>query len=240
MNPKSLISAVSRFSEKIDPIDIVARLTLLLLLLSDWMVGDDWQFKVSLRLLALVGMLVPGVHRNRWLWVATTLLISLKTLGDWWTQDNHHFLFNYWCIALTIALFSKETAAVMASNARLLIGFSFLFAALWKGPLSDDFLHGGYFHYTFLTDRRFQDLGVVFGQLNDETYRDNYRALGRMANPSSDEDSVELQSSDRLAAFTEIIIWWTIGIETALALFFLWPFRFRLSFFRHSLLLLFA
>ena len=60
MNPKSLISAVSRFSEKIDPIDIVARLTLLLLLLSDWMVGDDWQFKVSLRLLALVGMLVPG------------------------------------------------------------------------------------------------------------------------------------------------------------------------------------
>jgi hypothetical protein len=221
-------------------LDLVTRLTLIFLLLADWIVGADWRFKLPLRALAIVGLLAPPLHRSRTLWGFLALAIGLRTLLNWWTQDNHVFLLTYWCLAVYLALTTDEPAPTLATSAKLLIGLSFAFAALWKVALSKDFLDGTYFHYTFLTDSRFQDFGVIFGGMTSALGEENARALVQLTNPMGSVEAVRLQSTPMLVALARLSAWWTAAIETALAAAFLLPARLVVVRYRHAILLLFA
>lgn len=150
----------------LDGVDLVCRLTLLLYLCADGIAGRSWHFQLPLYLLSSAGLLVPGLHRHRVLWYLFTALVALKTLALWWVQDNHLFLALYWCLALGLALSRPEPARLLAANARLLVGLTFCFTVLWKGLLSADFLSGAYFHYTLLTDMRFEPLGLLLGGMS--------------------------------------------------------------------------
>jgi hypothetical protein len=125
-----------------DTLDLVTRLTLVFLLLADWIVGVDRRFKLALRAVAIVGLIAPPLHRSRKLWLLLALLMGLRTVLNWWTQDNHVFLLTYWCLAVYLSLTTDEPAETLATNGRALIGLSFAFAALWKIVLSKDFLDG--------------------------------------------------------------------------------------------------
>src|SRR5262245_53968003 len=110
-----------------DTIDLVTRLTLVFLLLADWIVGYDWRFKLLLRALATLGLVAPPLHRSRRLWLLLALLMMSRTLLTWWTQDNHVFLLTYWCLALYLALTTDEPAETLAASARAVVGLSFGF-----------------------------------------------------------------------------------------------------------------
>jgi hypothetical protein len=112
---------------------------------------------------------------------------------------------------------------LVATNARLLIGFSFAFAVLWKGILSPDFMDGTYFHYTFLTDNRFQDFGLLFGGMEYADFAYDRQRLARLGNANAAIEFLNLRSSDQLALLATVITWWTLFIEGALAVLFLWP-----------------
>lgn len=224
-----------------DRLDLATRLTLILFLVSDWVVSSDWEFSLPLRLLGLVGLLAPPYHRHLGLWLMVLAVMSAKTLAHWWTQDNHHFLLTYWCLALclVLALPPDDRDRVLPRSARWLLGGSFLFAALWKGLLSPDFLDGSYFHFTFLTDARFADLAAIIGQVPDAMVEHNRAALARLYG-ANEVMEVTLQSTPQLRTATRWVTGWTLAIESTLALAFLWPGRGGLGRIRHGALLLFA
>jgi len=225
----------------VDRLDLATRLTLILFLVSDWVVSSDWQFSLPLRILGLAGLLVPPWNRHLGLWLLVLVCMVAKTLANWWTQDNHHFLLTYWCVAVCLALPlpDEERDATLGRSARLLLGLSFLFASLWKGVLSPDFIAGDYFHYTFLTDDRFADMAAIIGQVSGEAIAHNRSELARLYG-AEDVTTITLRSTPLLATTTRLVTWWTQAIEMALAVTFLWPGAGGLARVRNWVLLAFA
>ena len=151
-----------------------------MLAVSDWVLGEQWMYKAPLRVLAIAALVAPGLHRSRLVWTALAAVMAAKTLDNWWLQDNHVFLLTYWIVGLAGALHLPAPVPPLRTCARLLIGWSFLFAALWKVALSPDFLSGAYFRYTFLTDVRFFDAAALLGGVDPEVLRQNLAAVDRL------------------------------------------------------------
>ena len=53
-----------------DTMDLVTRLTLILFVFSDEMVGSDWYLRFTIRAVAVIGLVAPPLHRNRIYWSA--------------------------------------------------------------------------------------------------------------------------------------------------------------------------
>jgi hypothetical protein len=93
-------------------------------------------------------------------------------LFDWSLADNHAYLLCYWCFAVLLALVSRDVAGCLAVNGRLLIGWAFAFAVLWKLVLSPDYLDGRFFRVTLVTDPRFADFARLAGGLGADQLAD--------------------------------------------------------------------
>jgi len=223
-----------------DPVDVSARMVFALFLLSTWVTTDDWTFKLPLRVIAIAALVLPPLHRDPRLWAALAAVMVVKTLRHWFTQDNHIFLLTWFAVGMALSLRSTDPARAACRNARRLIGLSFLFAALWKGPLSGEFMNGSYFTYTFLTDFRFHGTARLFAGVPEEALQDNYAAAYQLGGGTA--DAVVLHGlSPRLHVVALVAAWWTFAIESALAIVFLAPETWRrLHRARHALLLLFG
>ena len=234
--PAGLLERLGR----VDAIDLVTRLTLLLLLFTDWVSGDWWPFKVPLRVLAIAGLVLPPLHRNPVLWglVATTMLA--RSTWYWWTQDNHVFLLTWWMLAVALSLSLPRPEQGLARNGRLLLGLAFAFATLWKAFLSPDFADGAYFHYTFLTDARFADFAALGGGLSETLHAQNQRAIATLIDTARDVHAVVLETTPRLSLIAVLVTWWTLALEGGIALAFLWPLGRGPSRYRHAALIVFA
>jgi hypothetical protein len=86
--------------------------------------------------------------------------------------DNHAYLLCYWCFAVSLALVSHDVAGCLSLNGRLLIGWAFAFAVVWKLFLSPDYLDGRFFRVLMLTDSRFADFVQLVGGLSPDQLAD--------------------------------------------------------------------
>jgi len=233
----SSVAPSSRTSEY-SGIDVPTRLTLVLIILSDWVAGELWPFKLPLRVLAVVGLVLPPLHRSPQLWLLVAAFMSARTYHQWFSQDNHLFLLCYWSIGLALVLRLNAPENILPMTARGLIGWSFLFAVIWKLFLSPDFRSGAYFHYTFVSDKRFEHFGRLLGGMTARQYAINYSRLKLTS--SSLGNVVALTDTARIVTLAQLATWWTIGIESLIAASFLVPTRFRLSRYRDAFLLVFG
>lgn len=226
--------------EAIDPLDVGLRMFFALFLLSTWVAGDVGWLKLPLRCLALVALVFPPLHRDRRLWAGFAGLLLVKSGLAWFVQDNHLFLLGWFALAVALGLRAADPARAIGESARWVLGLSFLFAAAWKAALSREFLGGGYFACTFLTDPRFHGAARVFAGIPDETLAASYLAARELATPAC-ESVVLAGLTPRVVMVARLAAWWTFVIESALALAFLapasWP---RLRRARHALLCLFG
>ena len=138
--------------------DLVPTLTLLSLVVNR--VGTA-ELHYGVIVLCVAGLVLPGLHRSQLLWFTLAALMGVRLLLVSHNLDNHGFLFAYWSLALAFAFSLEDPRKALATQGRLLIGYCFLFATLWKVGLSNDFLSGEFFHLTFLNDWRF----ISFTQL---------------------------------------------------------------------------
>ena len=218
-------------------VDLALRLTLLDLLLRP--VGDR-TIRPAVMLLAGAGLLVPGWLRRPGLWWLLALLSAVRVILDWPLPDNHAYLLCYWCLAIALSLLVEDSAGSLASNSRMLIGLVFAFATLWKLVLSPDYLDGTFFRVTLLTDPRFEDFTRWFGAVTPELLESHRTLLEQHvdgAMPGSIDGPVVPQRFLWLARFATV---WTLVIEAAVAIAFLWPGTSRLCNARHALLILFC
>ena len=217
----------------VDPTDLALRLTLLTLLLRP--VGA-WSVRPLILALAALGLAVPRVLRRPELWAALAMLTGLRVVSDWTLADNHAYLLAYWCIAVTLALGAHDVAGCLALNARLLIGWAFAFAVLWKVALSPDYLDGRFFRVIMLTDARFAEFARLAGGLA----ADQFANLQASVQEQPLESAGAVVEPARFLAVARIATLWTIAIEGAVALACLSPLGRGLSRFRDALLLCFC
>ncbi len=207
-----------------------ARATLLVWLLDPPL---GWPFAVPGLVLAGAGVLDPRLARSRWLWLGLSCLACFRIGADWMLADNHHYLMAIWCIALVVSTWDDEPGRAVAVNARRLIGLTFAFAVVWKAVLSPDFRDGHFFRVTWLADSRFESAAVAFGGLGAEDIVYNDRLLSSFDPAAPFDPSATavpaLRETPRLRRAAPWASAWTIAIELAVALAFLWPGRFRID-----------
>ncbi len=230
------ISEVFSQIATMDSVDLALRLTLLALLLHP--IGD-WSLRPIILGLAASGLLFPGLLRNPWLWGVLAVLTGLRVALDWQLADNHGYLLCYWCLAVTLALVSNDPRGCLALNGRLLIGWAFAFATLWK-LLSPDYLDGRFFRVTLLIDLRFAEFAQLAGGLTPDLF-DALREFVHQHVDGSLLEPLPIPSvPDRFLWLARFATLWTVGSEEAVALTFLWPVRRGLSRARNIILLLFC
>jgi len=156
------------------PAEIVLRLTAVIVLMRPM---GPWGVRPLLLGLAGLAIVLPRVLRAPATWYALAALVSARIVADWPLPDNHVYLLAYWCLALALALGAEDGQAVINRSSRLLVGFAFLMAIVWKVALSPDYLDGRFFHVTLLTDERFEDVTLLFGGLTPQQLDDSREYL---------------------------------------------------------------
>lgn len=221
----------------VEPLNLALRLTLLSMLLRPIGAGVVRPCILSL---AAAGLLLPGLLRQPGLWIALAFLAGLRVALDWSLADNHAYLLCYWCIAVALALVSRDPAACLALNGRLLIGLAFFFATLWKVGLSPDYLDGRFFRVTLLTDPRFAEFAQVAGGLLPEQFEELRMFVRQHIDGQFFEPSFVPTEPPRFLQLARLMTWWTVAIEGAITLSFLWPVGRGLSKARDAILLTFC
>jgi len=194
-----------------DPVDLVLQLTLIMILLFG---GIRWYHRGLMQMLALCGLISRPLSRHPVYWITLGLInLSLGNLHNWSVSDNHKWLFSYWYLAIGLSLFSKDTQITLATNARLLIGLTFLFAALRKA-LSSEYTSGAAFRFLLQMDSRFfEPAKAIAGHTQNP--RTIWRAINEL------EPTIQLATSNTLESLAMVLTWWTLAIETAIAAAFL-------------------
>jgi len=217
--------------------DLALRGTLALFLFSEWVHGKEWYYSTPIFILSVLGILIPFLLRNKILWYLLSLLFVLKTIQNWWIQDNHLFVNTYWVLTIAFSLSMNEPQKVLRENARMMIGLIFLFATVWK-IISPDFISGAYFHYSFLTDLRFWEESKIFGGLTLAEMKSNIAKVDQAS--AGGMGTAKLITNPQIMMVTRIITWHTALIESLLAILFLLPDQWKLTSYRNYLLIIFA
>ncbi len=233
---KALSSTLQQWI-RIEGMDLVLRLTLLLLLLQPL---GNWRVRGIVLALAAAGLLVSALQRRPALWLLLTFLTGWRLFLEWPVSDNHSYLLCYWCLAIFIALRREDGTALLSMSARVLIGLVFAFATLWKLALSPDYLDGTFFRVTLILDDRFEFWTLLLGGMTPDLLESHRAYL------SQHVDGVLFQPLDRPAepaSFTRLAraaTLWTIAIEGVVAIAFLWPWGKGPAQLRDALLLIFC
>lgn len=216
--------------------DLLLRLTLIDVLLRP--IGP-WGIRPFILVIAASGLIFPKVLRTPLTWLALSLLFAARIIADWPMPDNHIYLLAYWCFLLFLAFISPQRELTLNVGSRLLIGFAFAFAVLWKGLLAPDFLDGRFFRVTLLTDERFQDSVLFLGGLNRYELKHNREYLTPLPPGAELLNPPKLIEPAAFRRFATVSTWGTLIFESIIAIIFLIPGQ-KIYWARHILLLLFC
>lgn len=202
--------------------DDILRLTALLLMFYG---GSGWMLSLPLKIACGAALFSTVLLRNWWWWLGITVLIAFVNGGVWHSIDNHKYLISYWAICVTMAVaWPVQSRAVISYNAQLLIGTCFFFAVVWK-LLAGQFLDGSFLHNVFLTDSRVAVPASIAGDVPLSELSVN-RSLESMMQWSPSADAiVQLRSSPLLEGLAITASWWTLLIESLVAVLWLLPVR---------------
>jgi hypothetical protein len=217
--------------------DAVLQLTALLVLLRPL---EVWWATAPVVATAVACLAVRRWRRHAAPWLMLSAAIGAAIVATWPAADNHIYLLAYWCLAIGLAQTSRSAAVTLRESARWLVAGAFVFAVLWKGVLSADYLDGRFFRVTLLTDDRLSGLARLAGGLSGddlEAVRAHLRPLPEGAELLDDDWTGE---PPRLRALALGLTWGGLALEAGIALLFLLPASGRGTVARHGLLVLFC
>ena len=182
---------------------------------------------VLIKILCVAGVLYRPLIRMPSFWLALATLLGMGVYLTWYAADNHKYLMAYWCLALACGLAVPEhrRRELLVVNARLLIGLCMALALGWK-LLTPSFVDGSFFRLTLQSDRRFKYVASEFGGIPPAIWAQNRQMEKQLVTgylQGENVETVQLADSPRLRALAAIMTWWTLAVESTLAVLFLWP-----------------
>jgi hypothetical protein len=198
--------------------------------------ADGWLLRIPMTVLALAALIHPPLLAGSRIWLAQALLLGLGIAGHWVEADNHQYLLAYWLLALAVAHRSDDPERVLAVTARWLLALTFLLAATWKA-LSPDFRSGAFFAQSLLIEPRFTALGRLLTGIGAAGQAENERLVTSLMRFDGTASAVTLRAAPILSSIATAMTWWTLALESAVAVAFV--FRDRLGPLADLLLVLF-
>lgn len=215
---RGTLAVARRRLERAPVLDLVAPLTLVLLLL--YPVGPNG-IRVALQIGAVAGLVYRPLQRVSGYWILLAVAMGMGCLLLWHDADNHKYLITYWCLAVGLSCAAEDSAKALRINARLLIGLCFLCAVVWK-LRTPDFLTGAYYQFAMLTDERLFSVGQLISGMPPEVYFQNQAAIERLTAYSSTVPGVEFEGAASLRPLSKVLVAWTLLVETWIFGSFLW------------------
>jgi len=195
--------------------------------------------RVVVTAVAIIGFIVERIRSDYRFWFIIAALLLGGALSGWSVSDNHRYLMAYWALAISLALNADNWERVLSLSARRMIGLCFLFACIWK-TITPDFLDGTFFHYSLLTDSRFREVAHWIGGINAPMADLNRAARAALFRFDSNLVAVQFYDPATIQTIAHALTWWTIGIESAIAIVFLLPLRNAFTCIRDVVLLVFS
>ncbi len=189
------------------------------LLFAAFFAGGSWITTIPIMVI-FAGILwsFPWAWREQ-TWLALTVCWGVGVALNWLNADNHKFLFVYTCLALYLSANRSDRDIVFARAARLLIGAVFLVAVIQKLG-NTDFRSGAFMEATLMLDGRVVPLLPRVLGLDEKTDLEN-QALVKDLTDQSTPGSVQLKRPETMQVAARILTWWTVIIESLLAIVFL-------------------
>ena len=201
-------------------LDLLLLMSLLLMLL--------YTTKV-VTILAIAGLVYRPLARHPLFWLAIAAIMALTIRTEWFNLFNHDYVITYWALLLGLALWWKRPDDILAGASRLILGFLFLFAVLWKAS-APEFPNGAFFEFTLMSDPRFQVVGEALGGMPTDASEEHRRALSEWGEAGlGAHEPVDLRSGALVPAMSQAMAAWTLAIESLVAILFLVPSRFRMA-----------
>lgn len=211
---------------------------LLTLLLLAFYGGSGWQLSIPLKVACCAGVVIPRIRRSALFWTAITGLVAFINGLNWHVIDNHKYLITYWSLCITLAMsWPRMSLWILGKNAHGLIGSCFALAVLWK-IIAGQYLDGSFLHHTMLTDPRVQVVAALVGDIPLSDLALNRRMYSHLTSWPFEYPSVVFASSPRLETAALVLSYWTLLIESIVALLWLLPVG-RASLFKHGVLMVF-
>ena len=218
-------------------LDTALRLTAIALLLRPM---GQWFVRPAILGAAALLLISPRALRMPAIWLALAFAVAVRIADDWPLADNHIYLLAYWSLAIALSLRSAKPIATLGFNSRVLIGFAFACAVLWKALLAPDFLDGRFFRVTLLTDPRFGEASMLIGGLTADQLQANRKALEPLPHGAALLTPPAVVEPPRLRQLAALSTWGILVLETTVACLMLLPARRRVPILRHVMLLTFC
>lgn len=216
-------------------LDLYAIMTLLLLLVYP---SGFWYVRIPITVLCVSAFVFRPLRLSPPFWFVVAMTVMAGNYQNWFLVDNHKYLLGYWCLALFCCLLTTTPEKSLALAANRLIAFSFLFAVFWK-IASHDFLDSTFFHYSLLFDERFRSVSELLAGMKSEMMDANRAAYHALLGYDSRMDAVQVLFTKGITYLARVITWWTLFIEVAVAVSFLWPMGKSISRWRDFILIVF-
>jgi hypothetical protein len=244
MSAKIWAKAIPQLARKLGDVNLMQVVPLLTVILLLTTAPNIWYLRTPLLVLCITGLAYQDMLKRTQFWYIVATLIGATIYLNWESSDNHKYLLCYWCLSLC-AVFSLPTKIqeeAMHRTSRLLLGLCMAFAVAWKAG-TFEYMNGGFFQYTLLLDSRFEYFARWFGGASAVMLADN-RELRDLLVAGYLRDitvnNVQLGGYSAVAFLAQVTTWWTILIETAVAVLFLLPNNRWTAISRNSVLILFA
>lgn len=188
--------------------------------------------------IALAGILL-GVYNQRWYWPTYFVFALSKFVSSAiFSYDNHEWLLLYWLLALSIFVVARASITQLKLTARLLIGFTFVFATAWK-IFSVDFRTGAFFEFASNTEDRLTGILRILGLSESGTRNSNLDAIFGWQYALQPTEFT-LTTNESLTWFWMMLTIATIIIEASIAIVYLVPLAQRYTWWRDAVLTGFA
>lgn len=198
--------------------------------------SDLWYITLPLWSLVAAG-LVLDEKAALYRWEFWTLVCSVMAVGiiqSWVTEGNDYFLISYVAVILLVASHTRTPRAVIAVNARILIGLVFALATFWK-LASPSFRDGTFFTLNLLYEDRLAPITRVFARLPSPLFEENQYRLDNLVLP----EAFSVHISPAVTVLAQTLTWLSLSIELSLAVLFLIPLR-KFTHWRDPVLLFFC
>ena len=216
-------------------LDLYAIMTLLLLLVYP---SGFWYVRIPITVFCVSAFVFRSLRLDPRFWFVVAMTVMAGNYQNWFLVDNHKYLLGYWCLALFCCLLTAAPEKSLALVANRLIAFSFVFAVFWK-IASSDFLDSTFFHYSLLFDERFRSVSELLAGMKSEMMDANRAAYQALIGYDSRMDAVQVLFTKGITYLARLITWWTLFIEVAVAVSFLWPLGKSISKWRDFVLIVF-
>lgn len=224
--PFAKLSAISRPRE-----GSVALVELMSALLLFAYPPEIWYAEPVFRAIALLGVAFRSVRVSPYYWLLCAALWSATVVATWTWAGNHKYLVAYWCLTLAVCRTlpeARDRVAALGNAGRHLLGLAMGVAVIAK-LLSTSYVSGDFFAFELLHFSLFHHLSVLVAGCQSIDLEQNRLLVESMelASVAPPVNEVQLNSCPGIAWFAPFMTWWTVGIEGALAVCFLYPRRSR-------------